>query len=417
MTFDPTHALLVLGGVGTALLVVMGAHLFAHWRRDRRGGVGHFAPGKEGIDALLDNAPQRVFFKDTHSVYISCNQQYAADLGITPQQIIGKTDFDFYSLEEADKYRADDQWIIETGQTEEFEETRTWHGQQQLVRTIKTPIKNKAGKSVGVLGIFWDITEERRAQHDYHTLFDQMITGFAFNEMIFDESGKPVDYRFLAVNPAFEELTGLRARDIVGRTAKEVLPALEPYWIDTFGDVVLTGQSVHYENYSQSLDRHYEVTAYRPEKGRFVCTFVDVTGRRQAQDALIESERLLAEAQQLAKLGSWEWDFRTDTLTGSAQARCLVGASGPITYKDLVDRIHPDDRERHQEHIRKLKEGDDREPLTIEYRLIHPDGHILWLQGRATLRRDDTGHVTSMFGTLQDITDRVHADPARQQDL
>ena len=69
----------------------------------------------------------------------------------------------------------------------------------------------------------------------YHGLFDSMLDGYALHEMIYDEDGRPVDYRFLEINPAFERLTGLKAKDIVGRTVQEALPGIEQHWIDTYG--------------------------------------------------------------------------------------------------------------------------------------------------------------------------------------
>ncbi|MEW5723100.1 MAG: PAS domain S-box protein, partial [Thermodesulfobacteriota bacterium] len=109
---------------------------------------------------------------------------------------------------------------------------------------------------------------------------------------ICDDEGRPRDYRFLAVNPAFERLTGLKAADVVGKTVREVLPGIEPYWIETYGRVALTGQLAHFENYTQDLGRHYEVTAYRPAPGRFACIFTDITDRKRAEEKLKEREEL-----------------------------------------------------------------------------------------------------------------------------
>ena len=96
-----------------------------------------------------------------------------------------------------------------------------------------------------------------------------MTSGFAVHEIITDVDGRPVDYPFFEVNKAFEELTGLRANHIVGRTALEVLPGLEPFWIETYGDVAQTGRQATFDHYSAPLDRHYEVVAYSPSPGRF----------------------------------------------------------------------------------------------------------------------------------------------------
>ncbi len=104
----------------------------------------------------------------------------------------------------------------------------------------------------------------QKSEERYHTLFTGMTEGFAIHELLTDESGKPVDYRFLDVNPAFERLTGLKRQDVVGKTHNEVLPGNDPGWLQMYSQVALTGQPVQFENYAPVLKRHYEVFAYRP---------------------------------------------------------------------------------------------------------------------------------------------------------
>lgn len=78
-----------------------------------------------------------------------------------------------------------------------------------------------------VFAVARDVTERKLAEQNYQNLFKEMLDGFALHEIIYDEQGRPVNYRFLAVNPAFERLTGLKAADTVGRTVQEVLPGIE----------------------------------------------------------------------------------------------------------------------------------------------------------------------------------------------
>ena len=115
---------------------------------------------------LLENLPQRIFYKDKHSVYVSCNESYAKDLHATPDEIVGKTDYDFYPKELADKYRADDKKVITSGETLEVEEQYAVDQQAFTVHTIKTPVKDEDGNTLGVLGIFRDITEHRKADDE-----------------------------------------------------------------------------------------------------------------------------------------------------------------------------------------------------------------------------------------------------------
>jgi PAS domain S-box-containing protein len=113
---------------------------------------------------LVDNLPQKVFLKDRNMVYVSCNASFALDLGIDIEECGGKTDYDFFLKELADKYRADDKRIMESGATEEFDEGYIKDEQGLIIHTVKTPIRDENGEVAGLLGIFWDITEQRLAE-------------------------------------------------------------------------------------------------------------------------------------------------------------------------------------------------------------------------------------------------------------
>ncbi|HON78122.1 MAG TPA: LytS/YhcK type 5TM receptor domain-containing protein [Spirochaetota bacterium] len=137
------------------------------------------------------------------------------------------------------------------------------------------------------------------SEERYRLLFKEMMSGFALHEIIQDDHGVPVDYRFLVVNSAFEKITGLKSADITGKTVREVLPDIESYWIERYGHVAATGAPVQFEDYSSSLDKYYEVRAYSPERGKFAVIIQDITARKHSEkrieNALREKEILLRE--------------------------------------------------------------------------------------------------------------------------
>jgi PAS domain S-box-containing protein len=137
----------------------------------------------------------------------------------------------------------------------------------------------------------------------YMSLFNQMVSGFALHEIICDEQGVPVDYRFLDVNPAFERLTGLLARDIVGKRAREVMPDLEPEWVQRYGVVAQTGENAHFEAFNGSVGKYFEVLAFSPEHGQFAVSFTDVTDRRKAEEDHVRMQEQLAQAQKMEAVG------------------------------------------------------------------------------------------------------------------
>jgi PAS domain S-box-containing protein len=118
---------------------------------------------------------------------------------------------------------------------------------------------------------------------EYSDLFKHILNGYAVHEIVCDSSGKPVDYRYLDINPAFEKLTGL-TRDIIGKTVHEVIPDIEDYWIETYGKVALTGESRRLENYNETLGKWFEITVFSPAKYYFACVFSDITEHRKAEE-------------------------------------------------------------------------------------------------------------------------------------
>ena len=123
---------------------------------------------------LVENLPSKIFVKDSELRYLSCNRAYAQDLGIDEEKIVGKTDFDFYPEELADKYRADDHRVLANGQPIDIEEKYLVAGQETWVQTKKVPLCDSNGRCTGLLGIFWDISERKQAEDQIRRLNQEL---------------------------------------------------------------------------------------------------------------------------------------------------------------------------------------------------------------------------------------------------
>jgi PAS domain S-box-containing protein len=174
-------------------------------------------------------------------------------------------------------------------------------GQDKWLNDIKFALKLTDGTK-GVGGLAFDITERKRAeealrasQENYGILFREMQNGFAHSEIICNAQGHPINSRYLAVNPAFERITGRKAEDVVGKTILEVFPSLEPSWIETFGRVALTGEPAHFESQASELGITFDVSAFCPAPNQYAYTFSDISERRKAEN---EIRRLHTELEQ-----------------------------------------------------------------------------------------------------------------------
>jgi len=244
---------------------------------------------------------QRIFHKSSdpsllivNGVIMDLNQSALLNLRANRMQIIGKSPDQISppvqpdgnpSKEKAEIYQKEA--LKEGAVTFEWLHTRA-DGSEFLAEVSLTAIPY-AG-DVALFARWHDITEIEQfkkslkmSEQRYRQLFETMLNGFALHEMILNENNHPKDYRFIAVNPAFEKLTGLSANAIIGKTVLEVLPNTESYWIETYGKVALTGKPALIENYSQELDRYYRVFAFSPVRGQFATLFEDITPQKQTE--------------------------------------------------------------------------------------------------------------------------------------
>jgi PAS domain S-box-containing protein len=132
------------------------------------------------------------------------------------------------------------------------------------------------------------------SQKQFHKLFENMIDGYAYCKMLFDEKGHPSDWIYLEVNKAFEQLTGLK--NVKGKRVTEVIPQLKklkPELFETYGRVILTGIKESFELYITPLKIWLHVSVYKSDAEQFVTVFENITKRKEAEEELIKSKNRL----------------------------------------------------------------------------------------------------------------------------
>ncbi|MBW6470703.1 MAG: PAS domain S-box protein, partial [Methanosarcinaceae archaeon] len=228
---------------------------------------------KNKYKTLFENLPQKIFNKDVNSVYVSCNENYAKDLNIGPDEIVGKTDYDLYSHELADKYRADDKRIIESGLTEEIEEEYIIDGNKFWVNSVKTSIKNEDGKIIGIQGIFWDITERKEVENAFYKSYEMFSTIMdSLDAIVYIADMKT--YEILFVNKYTHDIFG----DVLGKICWKTFPVDQSDLCDFCTNdklVDANGEPVgvcSWEHYNENVKHWYSIRdrAIRWIDGRIV---------------------------------------------------------------------------------------------------------------------------------------------------
>ncbi len=243
------------------------------------------------------------------------------------------------------------------------------------------------------------------SKQQYRQLFEELLSGFALHEIICDETGKPIDYRFLEVNPNFEALTGLRAEDILGKRLLEVLPESETHWIETYGKVALSGEPVRFESFSEVLGKYFEVRAFCPEKGRFATLFHDITERKRTEEELLKTSR--AVEQSPVSIVITDLEARIEyvnpkfvALTGYSAAEALgqnprllkSGETPPERYRELWETITAGREWRGEFHNRKK------------------NGELYWELASISPIKNQDGVITHYLAVKEDITERKKAE-------
>lgn len=250
---------------------------------------------------------------------------------------------------------------------------------------------------------------QRASDRRYRELFAAIEDGFCIVEMLFDERGQPRDYRIVEANPAFAEATGLR--DAVGRTVLEMVPDIEHLWIETYGQVSLTGEPIRFENYVAAWDRWFDVYAFRfgqPDERKVAIFFKNVTQRKRSEVALREAELRFRHLADTAPAILWVTE---------ADGSCSFLSSGWYQYTGQLEAqalgfgwlsaTHPEDAGPSQDAF--LKANERHEPFTLEYRIRRADGAYHWAIDAGRPRFDSNGRFLGYVGSVFDVDDLINA--------
>ncbi len=291
-------------------------------------------------------------------------------------------------------------------------------GDHRWMRWSNRAIFNDRGEIVEIQSLALDISDRkqmeealRESEEQYRLMFETMLNGFSLHEMIFDENGRPSDYRFLAINPAFEKFTGISPDRAIGHLMSEIIPDLDPIFLENYGRVAITGMPFHFEAYVPQLGRHYEINAYRPKPGHFATIFSDVTQRVKMFEALQASEEQLSQIVETTPAGIIKFDIHGRIIFANSAAETIL----ELQRNDLLGQTYYDGQweittlngepfpESRMPFVQVLQTGI---PVhNIEFCVQRSQGHPIFLSVNAAPLKDAEGKLTGVLAVLSDITE------------
>ncbi|MCB9024513.1 MAG: PAS domain S-box protein [Lentimicrobiaceae bacterium] len=152
------------------------------------------------------------------------------------------------------------------------------------------------------------------SEKKYRGLFSNLISAFGLHEMIFNEKGEPLDYILLEVNPMWEKVVGIEASSVIGKSIREIMPAIEQSWIDRYGKIVLTGMSEEFVDYNEATQKYFNVFAYKLEGNKFAVVFNDVTEKKRFELEMIKAKEKAEESERLQHLQNKEIEQQNERL-------------------------------------------------------------------------------------------------------
>ncbi|HEY9069609.1 MAG TPA: PAS domain S-box protein [Candidatus Ozemobacteraceae bacterium] len=370
---------------------------------------------QERFQAIFDHAGDAIFIRQGMH-YMEANPKACQLLGYTRDELLQKTPFDITAPSaklQVEKILA----ILPQTRHEVFETLFQHRNGTEIPVEVNITQIEFAGQFLSI-SMVRDITERKRAEREleesrekYRMLFTSMTNGFALHEIIRDDQGFPIDYRFIEVNPAYEQLTGLPAARIIGRPFSRVAPSTDLFWINTYARLAQPGESFTFEHYAPKIGRYYEISAFSTGDNKFVTIVSDITQRKLVECSLEESEekfRALVE-------NMTDVVLRIDPAFAITYVNTAVQAVFGIKDEELMGRplqalpIPPDLTERIESHIRATLAR--KQASGAQFDLSNQAGARI-IEWRSVPEFDDSHEVASVLNIIRDVTDRWLSEEA-----
>jgi PAS domain S-box-containing protein len=363
------------------------------------------------VEGVTDYA---LYMLDSEGRITSWNAGAERIKGYRAEQVLGRHFEIFFPAE--DRAAAKPQRALQTARETGRFTDEGWRlrrdGSRFWALAVMTAIRDEGGALVGFVKITRDNTERRLAEQRVRES-EARLLAFTDNSpalmCLKDAEGR---YRF--VNAQFLERYGLRREHVIGRKDEELFPRRQALALmRADGEVLARGSAVHFE---EAAGERISLVSKFPVLDGVGVVMTDITDRRLTEQALREQRKLLAEAQKIAGLGSWEWDPENGRVLWSDELYRIYGVSPEAfrpSFESYLERVHPEDRQQSGAMLaRALMDG---RAFTMQERIVRPGGEVRYLRSQGEVLRNERGKPVKVLGASLDVTEQRHSESALRQ--
>jgi PAS domain S-box-containing protein len=316
LSYTPRTILLIAGVMFVLLIAVLlrAARLLdryeqrlvdanAHLEQQVAARTTRLTDSEEHLRRVLDNLSAFAGVLAPDGTVLQANRAPLQASGLTDADVLGRKVWECYWWNHSAELQEQVREVVRRaaqGETFRFDVKVRMPGDSRMWIDFQlVPLRDASGRITHLVPSAMDITARKAAEkalkgseRRYRTLFENIDEGFCIIQLVFDESEKAVDFRFLEVNRAFEQHTGLQ--NAAGRTARELAPAIEPFWFDRYGRVAITGEPLRFTDQSTAMGRWFDLYATRigePHERMVGVLLKDITAHKTAEEALREADR------------------------------------------------------------------------------------------------------------------------------
>jgi PAS domain S-box-containing protein len=366
---------------------------------------------------LIETTSDFVWEVDAQGRYTYCSPQMEKLWGLKPAEMIGKSPFD--RMSPASKEKALELFAEMVKSPKPFSGLETsGHDREGRVifhETDEVPFFDEHGTLLGFRGVTRDVTERKKSREALQkekSILQEVMNGAENMHLVYLDR----DFNFVRVNEAYAKTCGYKPEEMIGKNHFALYPDEENEAI--FKRVRDTGVAARFHDkpfvFPDQPERgvtYWDWTLKPVKDGSgkvegLVFSLVETTEHKKAEEALRQSEERLRLAQTTAKVGVWDWNLLSGEIYWTPQLEKIYGLEpgGVRVYEDFRRLVHPEDLAR----MEKLREEAivQHRGFDIEFRILQPNGNIVWIDALGGAVYDEAGAAVRVFGVNIDITER-----------